>query len=116
MPIMRPQARRQSSRVHNPEVKAAVARIDETLGQRASGYAERAAKQSCAAATATVSDDNHRLLPADGGNCQARSQLRSGQLDEASYKKLMAGGNRPLRQGTGNPGPGRLRARRSGTQ
>ncbi|HSY27427.1 MAG TPA: 5-methyltetrahydropteroyltriglutamate--homocysteine S-methyltransferase, partial [Burkholderiaceae bacterium] len=38
--------RRTSNRVHNPAVKAAVAKIDATLGKRKGTYEQRAAKQS----------------------------------------------------------------------
>ncbi|MFP3757893.1 hypothetical protein SB751_28865, partial [Cupriavidus sp. SIMBA_020] len=40
------ESRRRSPRVHNPAVKAAVARIDARLGNRASAYPQRAAAQS----------------------------------------------------------------------
>ncbi|OQD05207.1 5-methyltetrahydropteroyltriglutamate--homocysteine methyltransferase, partial [Burkholderia cenocepacia] len=40
------ESRRRSPRVNNPAVKAAIARIDARLGNRASPYAQRASKQS----------------------------------------------------------------------
>ena len=83
------EARRQSSRVHNPDVKAAVARIDASLGQRASGYAERAAKQAALLRLPLYPTTTIGSFPQTAQIRQARSQFRSGQLDEASYKKLM---------------------------
>ncbi|MGK5061339.1 5-methyltetrahydropteroyltriglutamate--homocysteine S-methyltransferase [Janthinobacterium sp. LB3P112] len=83
------EARRQSSRVHNPEVKAAVARIDASLGQRTGGYAERAAKQAALLQLPKYPTTTIGSFPQTAQIRQARSQFRSGQLDEASYKQLM---------------------------
>ena len=83
------QARRDSPRVHNPHVKAAVARIDATLGQRVSGYAERAARQAALLQLPLYPTTTIGSFPQTAHIRQARSQFRRGRLDEASYKKLM---------------------------
>lgn len=83
------QARRDSPRVHNPHVKAAVARIDATLGQRVSGYAERAARQAALLQLPLYPTTTIGSFPQTAHIRQARSQFRRGQLDEASYKKRM---------------------------
>ncbi|MGK5076362.1 5-methyltetrahydropteroyltriglutamate--homocysteine S-methyltransferase [Janthinobacterium sp. ZB1P44] len=83
------QARRQSSRVHNPDVKAAVARIAASMGQRASAYAERAVKQAALLQLPLYPTTTIGSFPQTAEIRQARSTLRNGQLDAASYKKLM---------------------------
>ena len=82
-------ARRQSPRVHNPEVKAAVARIEASLGQRASGYEVRAAKQAALLNLPAYPTTTIGSFPQTAEIRQARSQFRSGTLDEAAYKRLM---------------------------
>ena len=82
-------ARRQSPRVHNPEVKAAVARIEASLGQRASGYEVRAVKQAALLNLPAYPTTTIGSFPQTAEIRQARSQFRSGALDEAAYKQLM---------------------------
>ena len=82
-------ARRQSPRVHNPEVKAAVTRIEASLGQRASGYEVRAAKQAALLNLPAYPTTTIGSFPQTAEIRQARSQFRSGALDEAAYKRLM---------------------------
>ena len=82
-------ARRQSPRVHNPEVKTAVARIEASLGQRASGYEVRAAKQAALLNLPAYPTTTIGSFPQTAEIRQARSQFRSGSLDEAAYKQLM---------------------------
>ena len=82
-------ARRQSPRVHNPEVKAAVARIEASQGQRASGYEVRAAKQAALLKLPAYPTTTIGSFPQTAEIRQARSQFRSGALDEAAYTQLM---------------------------
>lgn len=82
-------ARRQSPRVHNPAVKAAVARIEASQGQRASGYEVRAAKQAALLKLPAYPTTTIGSFPQTAEIRQARSQFRSGALDEAAYKQLM---------------------------
>ena len=63
--------------------------IDAALGQRAGGYAERAAKQAALLQLPLYPTTTIGSFPQTAEIRQARSQFRSGQLDEASYKKLM---------------------------
>ena len=82
-------ARRQSPRVHNPEVKAAVTRIEASLCQRASGYEVRAAKQAALLNLPAYPTTTIGSFPQTTEIRQARSQFRSGALDEVAYKRLM---------------------------
>ena len=82
-------ARRQSPRVHNPAVKAAVARIEARQGQRASGYEVRAAKQAALLKLPAYPTTTIGSFPQTAEIRQARSQFRSGALDEAAYRQLM---------------------------
>ena len=82
-------ARRQSPRVHNPDVKAAVERIEARLGQRTSGYAVRAEKQAALLNLPAYPTTTIGSFPQTAQIRQARSQFRSGALDEAAYTQLM---------------------------
>ena len=82
-------ARRQSPRVHNRAVGAAVARIEASLGQRTSAYAERAAKQAALLNLPAYPTTTIGSFPQTAEIRQARSQFRSGALDEAAYKQVV---------------------------
>lgn len=86
-------ARRRSPRMHNPEVKAAVACIEASLGQRASGYEVRAAKQAALLNLPAYPTTTIGSFPQTAEIRQARSQFRSGALDEAAYKQLILANN-----------------------
>ena len=81
--------RRTSTRVHNPVVKAATAKITAALGARASTYEQRAAKQSALLKLPLYPTTTIGSFPQTKEIRQARSQFRQGQLDEAAYKTLM---------------------------
>jgi 5-methyltetrahydropteroyltriglutamate--homocysteine methyltransferase len=81
--------RRTSTRVHNPAVKAALAKIDAALGQRQGGYEQRAATQSALLKLPAYPTTTIGSFPQTAEIRLARSQFRSGELDEAAYKKLM---------------------------
>lgn len=81
--------RRASIRVHNPQVKAAVARIDAAMGKRASPYEHRAAKQSALLKLPPYPTTTIGSFPQTAEIRQARSRFRQGELDEAAYKALM---------------------------
>ncbi|MFM0500889.1 5-methyltetrahydropteroyltriglutamate--homocysteine S-methyltransferase [Paraburkholderia caffeinilytica] len=83
------QSRRTSPRVHNPAVKAAIAKIDATLGRRASAYSQRAARQSALLNLPAYPTTTIGSFPQTAEIRQARSQFKSGELDEASYKTVM---------------------------
>ena len=60
-----------------------IAKIDAALGQRASAYAQRAAKQRALLEAAGVPDHDHRLVPAD----RARSATRAASSRAASWTR-----------------------------
>ncbi|SOE99757.1 methionine synthase (B12-independent) [Burkholderia sp. OK233] len=83
------QSRRTSPRVHNPAVKDAIAKIDAALGRRASAYPQRAARQSALLNLPAYPTTTIGSFPQTAEIRQARSQFKSGELDEVSYKTLM---------------------------
>ncbi len=82
-------SRRASPRVHNPAVKAAIARLDAALGRRASPYTQRAPKQAALLRLPAYPTTTIGSFPQTGDIRQARSKFRSGELDEAGYKAAM---------------------------
>ncbi len=82
-------SRRQSPRVTNPAVQAAIAAIDSSLGQRHSPYAERAARQSALLKLPLFPTTTIGSFPQTADIRQARRQFKSGELDEASYTQAM---------------------------
>ncbi|AYQ41634.1 5-methyltetrahydropteroyltriglutamate--homocysteine methyltransferase [Burkholderia aenigmatica] len=83
------QSRRHSPRVHNPAVKAAIARIDAQLGNRMSPYTQRAPKQSARLNLPAFPTTTIGSFPQTGEIRQARSQFKAGALDEAGYRAAM---------------------------
>lgn len=82
-------SRRASSRVNNPQVKAALDSITTALGKRKSGYPERAKKQAALLNLPAYPTTTIGSFPQTAEIRQARSQFKSGELDEASYKAAM---------------------------
>ena len=82
-------SRRQSPRVTNPAVQAAVATITSSLGQRRSPYAKRAAKQSALLKLPLFPTTTIGSFPQTADIRQARRQFKSGELDQASYTQAM---------------------------
>ncbi|MBR8131147.1 5-methyltetrahydropteroyltriglutamate--homocysteine S-methyltransferase [Burkholderia ambifaria] len=82
-------SRRRSPRVNNPAVKAALARIDAQLGNRASPYMQRAPKQSARLNLPAFPTTTIGSFPQTAEIRQARSQFKSGALDEAGYRAAM---------------------------
>ncbi|SIT49493.1 5-methyltetrahydropteroyltriglutamate-homocysteine S-methyltransferase [Paraburkholderia piptadeniae] len=83
------ESRRVSPRVHNPAVKAAIARIDAALGQRASTYAQRAEKQAALLDLPAYPTTTIGSFPQTNEIRHARSEFRRGALDQAGYKAAM---------------------------
>jgi 5-methyltetrahydropteroyltriglutamate--homocysteine methyltransferase len=81
--------RRTSKRVHNPAVKASIAKIDSALGNRLGAYAVRVAKQSALLKLPAYPTTTIGSFPQTAEIRHARSQFRVGELDEATYKSLM---------------------------
>ncbi|CAB3769086.1 5-methyltetrahydropteroyltriglutamate--homocysteine S-methyltransferase [Burkholderia puraquae] len=82
-------SRRNSPRVNNPAVKAAIARIDARLGNRVSPYTQRAPKQSVRLNLPAFPTTTIGSFPQTGEIRQARSQFKAGALDEAGYRAAM---------------------------
>jgi 5-methyltetrahydropteroyltriglutamate--homocysteine methyltransferase len=83
------EARRNSSRVNNPAVKAALAKIDAKLGQRQSPYARRALKQAALLKLPKFPTTTIGSFPQTSEIRLARSQFKSGKLDAAGYQAAM---------------------------
>ncbi|ABI90196.1 5-methyltetrahydropteroyltriglutamate--homocysteine S-methyltransferase [Burkholderia ambifaria AMMD] len=82
-------SRRRSPRVNNPAVKAALARIDAQLGNRASPYTQRAPKQSARLNLPAFPTTTIGSFPQTADIRHARSQFKAGALDEAGYRAAM---------------------------
>ncbi|MEN0037438.1 MAG: 5-methyltetrahydropteroyltriglutamate--homocysteine S-methyltransferase [Cellvibrio sp.] len=83
------EARRNSPRVNNPTVKAAIAQLTTQLGQRKSAYAIRAAKQAALLKLPTYPTTTIGSFPQTAEIRQARSQFKAGEINEAAYKDAM---------------------------
>lgn len=83
------EARRNSPRVNNPSVKAAIAGIDGSLGKRQSPYAVRAAKQAALLKLPKFPTTTIGSFPQTADIRQARSQFKAGEIDESAYKHAM---------------------------
>jgi 5-methyltetrahydropteroyltriglutamate--homocysteine methyltransferase len=82
-------ARRASPRVNNPAVKAALAKISPALGQRKNAHPARADKQTALLKLPAYPTTTIGSFPQTGDIRHARSQFKSGALDEAGYKTAM---------------------------
>lgn len=82
-------SRRQSSRVHNPDVQAAVAAITPQLGQRQSPYADRIAKQTAHLNLPAFPTTTIGSFPQTADIRQARLKFKKGDLDQATYVSQM---------------------------
>ena len=82
-------ARRQSPRVNNPAVKAAVAKLDAALGKRKSAYPARAAKQAALLKLPAFPTTTIGSFPQTSEIRHARKEYKAGKLDEAGYKAAM---------------------------
>jgi 5-methyltetrahydropteroyltriglutamate--homocysteine methyltransferase len=83
------EARRNSPRVNNPAVKAALAGITPQLAQRHSPYAQRAVKQAALLKLPKFPTTTIGSFPQTVEIRQARSNFKSGKLEEAGYKTAM---------------------------
>jgi len=82
-------ARRGSPRVHNPAVQAAIARVDASLGQRKSGYVQRAPLQAARLRLPAYPTTTIGSFPQTPEIRRARSRFKAGELEEADYKAAM---------------------------
>ena len=82
-------ARRNSPRVNNPAVKAALGELDAKLGQRKNPYAQRAQKQAALLQLPKYPTTTIGSFPQTADIRQARSQFKAGTLNEIAYKAAM---------------------------
>jgi len=82
-------SRRASPRVHNPAVKAAVAKIEASLGRRLHPYAVRAKKQAAVLNLPLYPTTTIGSFPQTSEIRTARSQFKAGELDQAGYVAAM---------------------------
>lgn len=82
-------ARCASPRVHNPAVKAAMATLDGRLGQRRSGYAQRAPLQAARLKLPPFPTTTIGSFPQTTEIRHARSRFKAGELDAAGYQAAM---------------------------
>ncbi|MDO6580431.1 5-methyltetrahydropteroyltriglutamate--homocysteine S-methyltransferase [Photobacterium sp. 2_MG-2023] len=82
-------SRRQSRRVNNPDVQAAVAAINPQLGQRQNPYADRIAKQTAHLNLPAFPTTTIGSFPQTAEIRQARLKFKKGELDQATYVSQM---------------------------
>ncbi len=82
-------SRRQSPRVHNPAVQAALRKIDARLGERQSPYPQRAEKQRPRLKLPLFPTTTIGSFPQTKEIRQTRSAFKNGKLDAASYRETM---------------------------
>lgn len=82
-------ARRSSPRVNNPAVKAAIAKIDNSLGERKHVYTQRAPKQAALLKLPKFPTTTIGSFPQTAEIRQARSQYKAGEISEAAYRAAM---------------------------
>ena len=83
------ESRRNSPRVNNPVIKAALDKIDAKLGQRQSPYAQRAAKQAALLKLPKFPTTTIGSFPQTAEIRLARRQFKAGEINEAAYKSAM---------------------------
>jgi 5-methyltetrahydropteroyltriglutamate--homocysteine methyltransferase len=82
-------ARRDSPRVNNPAVKAALNKLDASLTRRKAPHAQRSPKQAALLKLPLYPTTTIGSFPQTADIRQARSRFKAGQLDEAGYKAAM---------------------------
>ncbi|APV50277.1 5-methyltetrahydropteroyltriglutamate--homocysteine S-methyltransferase [Betaproteobacteria bacterium GR16-43] len=82
-------ARRGSPRVNNPLVKAAIGKLDATLGRRKSAYAQRAMRQAARLKLPAYPTTTIGSFPQTAEIRHARSEFKAGRLDAAGYRDAM---------------------------
>ncbi|HQS58340.1 MAG: 5-methyltetrahydropteroyltriglutamate--homocysteine S-methyltransferase [Gallionellales bacterium 35-53-114] len=83
------ESRSNSPRVNNPAVKAALARINTTLCQRQSPYAQRSAKQAALLKLPKFPTTTIGSFPQTAEIRLARRQFKAGEINEAAYQSAM---------------------------
>ncbi|HUH59745.1 MAG TPA: 5-methyltetrahydropteroyltriglutamate--homocysteine S-methyltransferase [Candidimonas sp.] len=83
------ESRRQSARVHNPAVQAALKTIDAASGNRKGSYAHRAVVQAARLNLPPYPTTTIGSFPQTAEIRQARSRYRRGEMSEIAYKAAM---------------------------
>ncbi|MEO8937031.1 MAG: 5-methyltetrahydropteroyltriglutamate--homocysteine S-methyltransferase [Burkholderiaceae bacterium] len=83
------EARRNSPRVNDPAVKAAVAALTTALGQRRSAYTQRAVTQAALLKLPPYPTTTIGSFPQTAEIRHARSEFKAGRLDESGYQIAM---------------------------
>jgi 5-methyltetrahydropteroyltriglutamate--homocysteine methyltransferase len=83
------ETRRNSPRVNNPAVKAAISQLNAQLGQRKSVYSIRAAKQARLLKLPAYPTTTIGSFPQTAEIRQLRSQFKAGDINETVYKNAM---------------------------
>ncbi|PPC82156.1 MAG: 5-methyltetrahydropteroyltriglutamate--homocysteine S-methyltransferase [Methylotenera sp.] len=83
------EARRNSQRVNNPTVKAALEKLTPQLGQRKSAYSQRATKQAALFKLPKYPTTTIGSFPQTAEIRHARSQFKAGELDLKGYQQAM---------------------------
>jgi 5-methyltetrahydropteroyltriglutamate--homocysteine methyltransferase len=81
--------RLKSNRVNNPSVKASVANIRESMGKRQSPYQARSALQAAKLKLPAFPTTTIGSFPQTSALRLARSQFKSGEIDQTAYVQLM---------------------------
>ena len=91
LPTIRPPSRAVARRraCTTRRSRTRIAKIDAALGRRASAYPQRAARQSALLNLPAYPTTTIGSFPQTAEIRQARSQFKSGRLDEAGYKTVM---------------------------
>jgi 5-methyltetrahydropteroyltriglutamate--homocysteine methyltransferase len=83
------ESRKNSTRVNNPTVKAALAKVDSSWGKRKSAYADRAKKQAPALNLPKFPTTTIGSFPQTADIRSARSKFKSGEINEVTYRDAM---------------------------
>jgi len=83
------QSRKNSARVHKPQVQQALAQIDATMGQRQSKFPQRAEKQARIVPLPQFPTTTIGSFPQTAAIRKARSDYKSGRISDAQYRDAM---------------------------
>ena len=82
-------SRKNSPRIHKPEVAAALAGVDETMASRKSAYPARHQKQSAALALPLLPTTTIGSFPQTPEVRKIRAGFRAGKIDTVTYEKFI---------------------------
>jgi len=83
------QSRRNSTRVHKPQVQQALAQIDAAMGQRQSAFAQRAEKQARIVPLPPYPTTTIGSFPQTAAIRKARSDYKAARINDAQYREAM---------------------------